>query len=76
MTHFDENSANAIVAAMIADGAADAYIAATEDERTEMMLAYLQGQIKKTEQMQTMYRTNAQFRDGFRSVVFDLCKHS
>lgn len=47
MNTFDENTAAPIVAAIIADGASAAYMAATEDERTEMVLAYLQSQMKK-----------------------------
>jgi len=74
MKAFDENTAKSIVAAIISDGAAAAYLSATEDERTEMMLAYLQSQIKKTEQMQTMYMTNDNFRSEFRSAVYELCQ--
>lgn len=74
MNQFDENTAKSIVAAIIADGAAAAYMAASEDERTEMMLAYQQSQIKKTEQMQTMYLTNDNFRANFRQTVYELCK--
>lgn len=74
MNAFDENTAKSIVAAIIADGAADAYMTATEAERTEMMLAYLQSQMKKTEQMQTMYMTNDKFRAEFRQTVYELCK--
>lgn len=74
MIGFDENTAKSIVASIIADGAADAYMTATEDQRTEMMMAYLQRQMKKTEQMQTMYMTNDNFRAEFRQTVYELCK--
>jgi len=74
VSQFDENTAKAIVDLIIADGAANVYMAANEEQRTEMMLAYLQNQIKKTEQMQTMYLTNDNFRDHFRETVFALCK--
>lgn len=74
MNGFDGSTAKSIVAAIIADGAAGAYMAATENERTEMMLAYLQSQIKKTEQMQTMYMTNDSFRANFRQTVCEMCK--
>lgn len=73
MMAFDENTAKTIVFAIIKDGAADAYMSASEDERTEIMLAYLQSQIKKTEQMQTMYMTNDNFRAEFRHAVYELC---
>ena len=46
----------------------------TEDERTKLTMSYMQAQIKKTEQMQTLYKTNTQFRDGFRRSVISLCK--
>ena len=73
MDRFDENTARAITAAIIADGAAAAYLAASEDDRTEMMLAYMQDQGRKVEKLQTLYRTNPEFRDGFRSAVYELC---
>jgi len=73
MTTFDENTARAIVAAIVKDGAADAYMSASEDERTEMILAYMADLVKRTEKMQTMYLTNKNFRDNFRSAVYELC---
>jgi hypothetical protein len=74
MNALANQTAKSIVAAIIADGAAGAYLGASEEQRTEMMLAYLQNQIKKTEQLQTMYMTNDSFRDHFRQTVYELCK--
>ena len=75
MDRFDETTAAAtIVAAIIAEGAAEAYMSASEEQRTEMMLAYMQGQARKIEKLQTLYMTNDNFREAFRQSVYELCQ--
>ena len=74
MNEFAENTARVIMAAIIEDGAASAYMAVSEAERVEMMAAYLKSHAAKTEKMQTMYMTNPEFRNEFRATVYELCK--
>lgn len=74
MTALNTRDAAAIVANIIKDGAKDAFINASEAERTEIVLAYVQAQIKKTELMQTLYLTDSKFKAGFRSTVLGLCQ--
>lgn len=74
MNGFDENTAKAIVVAIIEDGAATAYMAASESVRVDMMAAYLKSHTAKIEKMQTMYMTNPEFRNEFITAVYELCK--
>lgn len=74
MDAISKHTAKAIVLNIIKDGAKESFVAVTPGQRTEMVMAYLQDQIKKTEQMQTMYMTNPEFKSLFRQTVLALCK--
>jgi len=70
----NNRNATAIVANIIKDGAKEAFLKATESERTEIVLDYVQAQIRKTEQMQTLYLTKPEFKADFRLAVLAMCK--
>lgn len=59
----------AIAANMIKDGIADQFIEMSEEDRTEITIAYFADQIKKNEQMQTMFQTNPEFKEHFTRMV-------
>lgn len=59
----------AIAANMIKDGIADKFTAMQVAERAEVTKAYFADQIKKNEQMQTMFLTNPEFKAHFTEMV-------
>jgi len=59
----------AIAANIIKDGIADKFINMTETERGEVTKAYFADQIRKNEQMQTMFITNPEFKAHFTKLV-------
>ena len=59
----------AIAANMIKDGIGDKYMKMTAHQQTETMTAYFADQIKKDEQMQTMFMTNPEFKENFTRLV-------
>ena len=59
----------AIAANIIKDGIADKFVNMPVAERTEVTKAYFADQIKKNEQMQTMFLTNPEFKAHFTQMV-------
>ncbi len=59
----------AIAANIIKDGIADEFVNMSISERTETTKAYFADQIKKNEQMQTMFMTNPEFKEHFTKMV-------
>jgi hypothetical protein len=73
MDNLAKRIAESIAAAIIADGAAKAYMNATDEQRTELVLAYMENEIRKVERIQVMYITNDSFKETFRAAVYALC---
>lgn len=59
----------AIAANIIKDGIAAKFVNMPVDERVEVTKAYFADQIKKNEQMQTMFLTNPEFKVHFTKMV-------
>jgi hypothetical protein len=59
----------AIASNLIKDGMAEKFVALSEAERTEVTKAYFADQLRKNEQMQTLFLTNPQFKARFTEMV-------
>lgn len=59
----------AIAANLIKDGIAEKFVTLPVGERTEITKAYFADQIRKNEQMQTMFQTNPEFKAHFTRMV-------
>jgi len=59
----------AIAANMVKDGIAQQFVYLPESDRIELTKAYYADQIRKNEQLQTMYMTNPEFKDHFTRMV-------
>ena len=59
----------AIAANIIKDGIADKFVKMTVEERGKVTTAYFADQIRKNEQMQTMFLTNPEFKEHFTKLV-------
>lgn len=68
-----ENLAKAVAMNILEDDAREAFLNATEEFRVELVKAYLEAQIKKTEKLQTLYLTNPTFRNEFRKLIYKMC---
>jgi hypothetical protein len=72
LTNDEMMMAKGIVNSIIRDGAGDAFLKGTDDQRKDLMFAYLDAEIKKYEKFQTKLMTNSGAMEAFVKSVFSI----
>lgn len=69
----DKNLIQAVINSLEQDGAIQGFLAATEQQRVDIALAYAMAEGKKIEAFQNTYLTNDAACQSFRANVLTLC---